>query len=88
MKNYLRWRYRVKNSLGCEPSQIAHVDYLNSYATLVRFFGCFDSLRSPFGPAFGCYSRSSLRLVLPASPTFFKSLLADRRSRVLEPQPI
>ena len=43
----------------------------------------FDSLRSPFGPAFGCYSRWSLRLflrgaigiVLPASPTSFNGLL-------------
>jgi hypothetical protein len=25
-KNYLRWQYFVKNNLGCEPSQHAHLE--------------------------------------------------------------
>ncbi|MPT16842.1 MAG: hypothetical protein E2579_03585 [Pseudomonas sp.] len=31
-------------------------------ARKLRFFACLIRWRSPFGPAFGCYSRWSLRL--------------------------
>ncbi|PKM00527.1 MAG: hypothetical protein CVV19_03240 [Gammaproteobacteria bacterium HGW-Gammaproteobacteria-9] len=31
-------------------------------ASKLRFFACLTRWRSPFGPAFGCYSRWSLRL--------------------------
>ncbi|TRO42232.1 hypothetical protein EQ831_12405 [Pseudomonas sp. ALS1279] len=55
----------LKNDLACEPSQNAHLQICK-----LRFFGRLTRWRSPFGPACGCYSRWSLRLVLPASPTF------------------
>jgi hypothetical protein len=51
LKNYLRWQYFVENSLGCEPSQNAHLEKLNSLASPVRFIGCFR-LVLPASPTF------------------------------------
>ncbi|AKA25950.1 hypothetical protein PCL1606_45030 [Pseudomonas chlororaphis] len=51
----------VKNRLVRESDRNAHVGPY-SRARPRPFLACFDSLRSPFGPAFGCYSRWSLRL--------------------------
>src|SRR3990167_782135 len=55
LKNYLRCHRCVKNRLGREPDQNAHLQLVNS---------AFDSLRSPCGPAYGCYS-AALRCVAP-----------------------
>ncbi|ONN72279.1 hypothetical protein BVL52_08055 [Pseudomonas oryzihabitans] len=52
----------VENQLVRQPGRNAHLRFVNSCASPVRFLAALIRWRSPFGPAFGCYSRWSLRL--------------------------